>query len=138
MTSEYVVEVEVTGFATEGMVAVDGHTLTAKEAREANADKLDGLEPSFADTEIEMHEPLVRDDGTGILYFVWDPPAENDDGTPRDDGAMTWMSAKQYTEHVISTVAGAGFAMVEHRIGLHEVEAKPKRKSKAKTNSDKP
>lgn len=118
MTSEYVVEVEVTGFATEGMVAVDGHTLTAKEARKANADKLDGLDPSYADAEIEMHEPLVRDDGTGILYFVWNPPVENDNGQLRDDGAQTWMAAKGYTEHILSTVVGAGFATVEHRIGL--------------------
>mgnify|MGYP001589397403 CR=1 FL=1 len=104
MTSEYVGEVEVNGFAVAGTVAVDGSLLTAKQARVANDDKLAGL------AEVDS---LVREDGTGILWFVWTPG-------PDEGGADTWHAAKLHTEDVLSRVAGAGFAAFEHRIVIRD------------------
>lgn len=109
MDSVYVVEVEVTGFAKEGDVDLQGEHLTKKQAETSNEEKLDAFD-QYPD--VVVGEPLVRDDGTGILYFHWDPPPE-----AADDGAQTWMAAKGYTERILSVVRGAGFPIVEHRIG---------------------
>jgi hypothetical protein len=123
MDSEYVVEVEVQGFAVEGQVAVDGSRLTAEEAQKANDEKRALVEGPG----VEIVDVLQREDGSGIFYFRWDPPAEafvrehdqNEDVADPDEpehAAQTWQSAKLYTEHVASSVAGAGFLRVEHRI----------------------
>ena len=98
MDSEYVVEVEVSGIE-------DGN-----DPKLGAFSDIPGIEPLDA---------LVREDGTGILYFRWAPPTEtSDDGI----GAATWMAAKGYTEHVLSAVKGIGFPVVEHRIVTRAVE----------------
>lgn len=118
MDSEHVVEVEVQGFAVEGQVAVDGHRLDADEAEAANDEKVAILTDNET---VDLLDVLVREDGTGIVYFRWVPPGENVDGERLDDAADTWHSAKAYTEHIISTVVGAGLLRVEHRIGTRAV-----------------
>lgn len=107
MDSQYVVEVEVNGFATEGTVAVDGSRLDAKQAKAANKEKLANLKGRG----VTLLDSLVRDDGTGILYFEWKPDTE--EGA---DGADTWQAGKQHAALVLSVVAGAGFQRFEHRI----------------------
>lgn len=113
MSTEYVVEVEVQGFAAEGMKDLDGTPLTRKQADAANQGKLDTFE---GHPDVDLVEHVIReDDGSGILRFRWDPEAE--DG---DHGAVTWMSGKGAAAHVLSVVAGAGFLTVEHRIVARE------------------
>jgi hypothetical protein len=125
MDTEYMVEVEVQGFAVEGQVDVDGSRVTADEAEKANDDKLAMLKGNEL---VDIVDTLVRDDGSGIIYFRWDPPAEalvreHDqnvevaDSDEPEGAAQTWHSAKLYTEQVISAVAGAGLLRVGHKIG---------------------
>lgn len=122
MDSEYVVEVEVDGFVVEGMVAVDGSRIDAKQAKAANKEKFKALR----DPLVKLSDSLVRDDGTGILWFSWFPPIETDEtGKPTPDGAATWMEAKGYTAHVLSVVVGAGLRRVEHRIVIRDPEGLP-------------
>lgn len=116
------VEVEVDGFVAEGMVAVDGSRIDAKQAKAANKGKLAALK----DPLVKLADSLIRDDGTGILYFRWEPPVEtNEKGKPLDDGAATWMEAKSYTAHVLSVVVGAGLRRIEHRLVTRDPEAAP-------------
>lgn len=116
------VEVEVDGFVVEGMVAVDGTIIDAKQAKAANKEKVEALKDPLA----RLADTLIRDDGTGIVWFHWTPPAETDDkGKVLDDGASTWMEAKSYTAHALSVVVGAGLRRVEHRLVTRGPEAPP-------------
>lgn len=130
---EYVVEVSVTGFAVEGQVAVDGHRLTEDEAKEANEAKHAAVEA----LEVDLVEAFQREDGSGIFYFRWDPPAEawvrddvpvdrHFDADPPEGAAQTWHSAKLYTEHVVSAVVGAGFSIADVRIVTRAREDAPR------------
>lgn len=112
--SQYVVEVEVEGFLTSDAVDSEGKKLTPAAINKANKAKLNAF-----DKTVTVVDSLVRDDGTGILHFQWDPPREDEwDDDPT--GAVTWQSAKEYTEHIISSVVGAQFQIVEERIVLRE------------------
>lgn len=106
--SQYVVEVEVAGFLRDGDTDPNNDKPYTKAAlTKANKAKLASVERP----DVTLVDTLVRDDGTGILWFEWDPPS--------DGGAATWQAAKDYTEQVRSAAATA-FQVIETRIGLHE------------------
>lgn len=117
--SQYVVEVEVEGF--EAVTGTENRVIDPADRDRLNRERLD-----YLPDDVNLVETLVRDDGTGILWFGWDPPAEDEvdldlgEDEKATGGAKTWQTAKEYTEHIRSSVVGAQFQVVECRIGLRE------------------
>lgn len=114
--SQFVVAIECEGFVHEGDPGTDNQPLEADVAESVNNEKLTQLSENYG-----LVESLVRDDGSGILYFEWDPPAETED----DGAAQTWHSAKLYTDHIRSAVGGVGFQVNEVSISVRGGDFEP-------------
>lgn len=118
-TSQFVVAIECEGFVHEGDPGTDGRPLAEDTANEINQGKLDQLAEVYG-----LVEHLVRDDGSGILYFEWDPPVENEDEDV--SGAVkTWHSAKLYTDQTRSAVGGVGLQVNEVIITIRDPDDEP-------------
>lgn len=118
-SSQLVVAIECEGFVHEGDPGTDGRPLSEGTATEVNNAKLDHLVDTYG-----LVEHLIRDDGSAILYFEWDPPAEGE-GEDVDGGAQTWQTAKLYTDNIRSAVAGVGLQIHEVIITARDSDTEP-------------
>jgi hypothetical protein len=118
-SSQFVVAIECEGFVHEGDPGTDGRPISESTANDLNNGKLEQLSDNYG-----LVESLVRDDGSGILYFEWDPPLENEDEDVAG-AAQTWHSAKLYTDHTRSAVAGIGLQVNEVVISLRDGDWEP-------------
>lgn len=79
----------------------------------------EAYDAALAALDEKVVDAVIRDDGTAVFWLEWAPQAE-----AGDDGAKTWMAAKDSLDHIKSTFAGFGVPVVELRVGEHEYERK--------------